>query len=202
MPSMTHATDVPASTAPPAPNRPPEWLDLPDGFALRRRTVADAPEINDAVIRNLEHLRPWMPWASAAPSLAHSTEMTRVGSELWEQGSDFLYVLVAAERPERIVGMFGLHRRIGPGGIEIGYWIDQEHTGRSLATNGSAALTGAALDLADVERVEIHCDEANAASAAVPRKLGYRLDRIVEVPGEAPAETGRKLIWIQQRPAG
>jgi RimJ/RimL family protein N-acetyltransferase len=39
-------------------------------------------------------------------------------------------------------------------------------------------LTEVALSLRDVDRIEIHVDEANKASAAIPRRLGYRLDRI------------------------
>jgi RimJ/RimL family protein N-acetyltransferase len=35
-----------------------------------------------------------------------------------------------------------------------------------------------------------------AASAAVARRLGYRLDRIEEEPPDAPAERGRRMIWI------
>jgi RimJ/RimL family protein N-acetyltransferase len=42
----------------------------------------------------------------------------------------------------------------------------------------------------------VHTDEANHASAAVPAKLGYRLDRIEDVPPVAPAETGRRQIWV------
>ncbi|GAB2690218.1 GNAT family N-acetyltransferase [Kitasatospora kifunensis] len=198
---MNQIADDAIDAAPPTTNRPPELLELPDGFALRRRTVEHADEVNAVINRNLEHLRPWMSWALVAPALSRTEEMTRLGWQLWEDGSDFLYVLEQSERPGSVLGMFGLHRRVGPGAIEIGYWIDEAHTGRSLATNGAAALTAAALGLADIERVEIHCDEANAASAAVPRKLGYRLDRIAEVPPQAPAETGRKLIWIQQRAA-
>ncbi|WP_170305000.1 GNAT family N-acetyltransferase [Kitasatospora viridis] len=191
---MNHTEDVTAGCT-----RPPELLDLPDGFLLRRRTLADADPVNAAIVRNIDHLRPWMVWADTAPTLAHTQEMTRVGWQLWEEGSDYMYVLGRADRPDSVLGMFGLHRRIGPGALEIGYWVDLGHTGRSLATNGAAALTVAALALPDVERVEIHCDEANAASAAVPRKLGYRLDRVAERPASAPAETGRKLIWIKER---
>jgi RimJ/RimL family protein N-acetyltransferase len=40
----------------------------------------------------------------------------------------------------------------------------------------SAALTRVAFELAQVERVEIHCAAENIASASVPRKLGYTLD--------------------------
>lgn len=44
--------------------------------------------------------------------------------------------------------------------------------------------------------VEIHCEEANVRSAAVPRKLGYVLDRIDNAI-EAPGETGRSMIWVR-----
>ena len=50
-----------------------------------------------------------------------------------------------------------------------------------------------------VEQVEIHCDEANGASAAVPRRLGYRLDRITDRDIQAPGERGREMIWVRRR---
>jgi len=52
-----------------------------------------------------------------------------------------------------------------------------------------------------VSRVEIHCDEANVASSAIPRKLGYRLDRVSPYPPEAPGESGRRQIWIREPPS-
>jgi len=47
-----------------------------------------------------------------------------------------------------------------------------------------------------VDRVEIPCDEANVRSQAVPRRLGYRLDRIEADDIKAPAEFGRSMVWI------
>jgi RimJ/RimL family protein N-acetyltransferase len=46
-----------------------------------------------------------------------------------------------------------------------------------------------------VQRLEIRCDEANVASAAVPARLGYRLCDTVSVPVTAPSETGRWQVW-------
>jgi len=60
-------------------------------------------------------------------------------------------------------------------------------------------MTSVALAMPDVMRVEIHCDAANAASAAVARKLGYRLDRIEERRPEAPGESGRLMVWTRGR---
>ena len=50
--------------------------------------------------------------------------------------------------------------------------------------------------------MEIHCDAANSASAAIPRKLGYRLDRIEQRRPEAPGESGQLMIWVHDRAAG
>ena len=53
-------------------------------------------------------------------------------------------------------------------------------------------LTDLALAQEAVTWVEIRCDEANAASAAVPRRLGF--DLAATIPSDrpqAPADTGR-----------
>jgi RimJ/RimL family protein N-acetyltransferase len=60
-----------------------------------------------------------------------------------------------------------------------------------------SALTEAALSLQDINRVEIHTDEANIASAAVPRRLRYRLDRVDRKAPQALGGTGRKQIWVR-----
>ncbi|MER8184746.1 GNAT family protein [Kitasatospora sp. NPDC094015] len=186
-------------TRPGAGARPPELLPLPGGVSLRRRREADAAALNAAVRTNLAHLRPWMPWAAEAPTLQNSQEMCRAGEQVWDEGSDFMYLAGLDAEPGSVVGAFGLHGRIGPGALEIGYWVHVDHTGRGLATAAARALTGAALALPGIARVEIHCDEANAASAAVPCKLGYRLDRVQDAEITTPAETGRNLVWVLDR---
>jgi RimJ/RimL family protein N-acetyltransferase len=71
------------------------------------------------------------------------------------------------------LGSTGLHTRRGPQAREIGYWIHVDHVGQGYATEASAALTKVAFKIDGMDRVEIHCDPANLASAAVPKKLGY-----------------------------
>jgi RimJ/RimL family protein N-acetyltransferase len=65
-------------------------------------------------------------------------------------------------------------------------------------TAAARALTAAALAVEGISRVEIHCDEANVRSAAVARRLGYRLDRIVPDHVSAPADLGRSMIWVYE----
>jgi len=152
-----------------------------------------------AVAASLEHLRPWMAWADdEATTPARLREHLERCDAGWESGSDFAFLTVDPGNGA-VVGAAGLHRRIGPRAIEIGYWVHVDHAGRGVATAVAGALTEAALALPDVDRVEIRCDAANVCSAAVPRRLGYRLDRIEDDDVTAPAETGRSMIWVAER---
>ncbi len=92
-----------------------------------------------------------------------------------------------------MIGGFDLWR-IGPGAVELGYWVHVDFTGRGYATESARALTQAGLALSDVVRVEIHTDESNAISAGIPRRLGYRLGRVDELPPKLPAHSGRQQI--------
>lgn len=176
-------------------SHPPEYIPAPP-LTLRRPTLADVEGMAAAVAQSLEHLAPWMPWATPeAATLAVQRERVEAVARAWEAGDEYGYLALTAD-DHGIVGRFGLHRCIGPGALELGYWLRPDAVGKGYATAGARALTTAALSLPDVTRVEIHCDEANERSQRVPQALGYRLDR-VEVDGvQAPAEVGRSMVWV------
>jgi RimJ/RimL family protein N-acetyltransferase len=166
---------------------------------LRRIRATDAGAVAAAVGASLDHLRPWMPWATP-DSADRRSQLARVAEadEMWESGISYIYSVVTAEQGT-LVGEIGLHRRGSDATIEIGYWIAGSHARRGFGRSAAAAITAVALALPGVSRAEIHCDEANTASAAIPRRLGYRLDRIEERKPEAPGESGRLMIWVRER---
>lgn len=176
---------------------PPERIETAR-LLLRRWTVDDAKVLVDAANASLDHLRPWMAWATHVRSPAEQREWLEHMTAKAREGSDFGYGAFRASDPTRVIGGCGLHRRIGAGGIEIGYWIHVDAIGHGYATELAGALTRVALQLTDIDRVEIHCDEANVRSAAVPHKLGYVLDRIENNTVEAPGEAGRSMIWVMR----
>lgn len=174
---------------------PPERIDA-GPIVLRRARPEDAEVIAEAVGHNLEHIRAWMPWATPDAATAEA-QRDRLRDTQWEDGSEYGYLMVSRD-DDAVLGACSMMRRIGAGGIEIGYWVHLDHTGRGIATAAAGALTSAALALDDVERVEIHCDEANLSSQAVPKKLGYTLDAVVDEVIDAPAKTGRTMIWVMR----
>jgi len=86
-------------------------------------------------------------------------------------------------------------RRIDAGGLEIGYWVHVAHTGRGLATAAAAALTAAGFGLTDVTHLEIHVDQANRPSRAVPARLGYAHLATRRKEQQAPGESGQDEVW-------
>jgi RimJ/RimL family protein N-acetyltransferase len=155
----------------------------------------EAANLYRAVAENIDHLRPWMPWAAGEPTVPAQADYIAQARREWDAGTAFGYWL-REDTSGELVGCAGLHHRVGPGAIEIGYWVSASRVRRGYATESARALTTAAFAMPRMERVEIHCDEANVASAGVPRRLGYRLDRVIEdAPIEAPGERGPEMIW-------
>jgi len=178
----------------PAPRVNAGWL------VCRRVEPGDAGALYDAVTVSAEHLRPWMPWAEGyTPELAQAFvegNVARSGNPAVPEAS-----YLACDSGGQLLGVCGLHARLGPGALEIGYWIDVRHTRRGVATLAAAALTELAMNTPGVQVAEIHHDRDNRASAAVPVRLGYELVATVDDEPEAPGEVGVESQWRMTRAA-
>ena len=173
----------------------PERLELADhGHHLRRLVPRDAQQLHDAVVASFAEIHPWMPWCTDPVDIADQREFLERGQVNWGGAVAFNYGVFDAG--DRLDGSISLMDRIGPGGLEIGYWLRTDVTGRGLMTAAAQALTELAFGLPGVARVEIHCDAANTRSAAVPRRLGFRLVREVAREITAPGESGTEQHWI------
>lgn len=176
---------------PQASRVPPEQLTAGE-LALARWRYTDGDELYELVRANQEHLQPWMPWA------AHIDRQTQMrflseSSEGWGRGERFEFAI--RDRDRTLAGSVGLIRRIAPGGLEIGYWLADTHTGRGLASLAAAAVADAALSLPDIDHVEIHHDRANTRSRMVAQRLGFRLLGSSAQRPTAPGEAGVEVRW-------
>jgi RimJ/RimL family protein N-acetyltransferase len=132
----------------------------------------DAPGLKAAIDESLEHLRAFMPWAYDEPTeLPDMAERLQGFRADFDRGEGFVYGIL--DRAGEVAGGSGLHRRVGDGALEIGYWIHVARIRRGLATEAVSALTRVAFDVCGAERVEVHVDPRNAPSLAVARRLGY-----------------------------
>lgn len=178
---------------------PPQRIEA-EGLVLRRWTADDLPARFEAISASYEPLHAWMDWMREPPTLEGQRAWDEFRGHGWPDETGFNYGVFDSDTAHTtVLGAISALDRIGPAALEIGYWCHVAHTGKGVITRGVRALTGVLLALDGIDRVEIHCDEANIRSAAIPRRLGYRLDRIEDSEITAPNETGRDMIWIKER---
>lgn len=151
----------------------PTLLLLTDQPALRLRLLREenASDLFALVDRNRSWLRAWLPWIDGNTSAQHSLTFIK-----WMQGRH-------AEGYGFSCGLFFEGRLVGVAGphvidsqnraCQIGYWLDQAHTGRGLMISAVRALVAHAFTTMQLNRVEIRAATGNYASQAVCERLGF-----------------------------
>jgi ribosomal-protein-serine acetyltransferase len=168
-------------------------------LVCRRVQRDDVTDLYDAVSASLEHLKPWMPWVTGSYSRQEAEDFT-IRNSLAADGEPVTEApYVVRDTDGQFLGMCGLHARLGPGTLEIGYWVDVRHTRRGVTTLAAAMLTEVGLAQPGVGSVEIHHDQANVASGAIPAKLGYTHVETKQDEIEAPSEIGIGWRWVLRR---
>lgn len=163
--------------------QPPVELRLP-GLLLRPWQVADVPAMVRTLDENDAHLRRWTPFLIDGRVPGQTlVERLAIHADEFTNGVRWVYGIFDAD-DGRILGGCGMYPRVGPGAIEIGYWLVSGATGHGIATRVTRALIDVAFANPDIGRVEIRCDERNTASARVPQRLGFTIEPSPEVPAE------------------
>ena len=168
--------------------RDPLLIDVPERLLTRRLVLrcprpGDGPAVNEAVTVSLDELRPWMPWAQAAPTLDESEANVRGAQAKFLLRSDLVYAIwehdgQGVER--RLVGGTGLHRiDWSVPRFEIGYWRRSGEQGRGLVTEAVQALSRMAFEVLQAQRVEIRMDDINTASWKVAERAGFTLEGVL-----------------------
>lgn len=181
---------------------PAEHLDA--GIVTLRRWSPDWALLLDAAINESKaELRRFMPWATETHSLADTEAYLERSVELWGTGEAWNYAMFLAADDDdhndddlgRVVGSCGLMSRMGPGVLEIGYWVHTAMAGRGIATAVASTLAAEGLLVPGIERVAIRHDVANVASGRVAAKAGFtQVGQLAEGEGGV-GQTGPELVW-------
>src|SRR5512138_367669 len=166
-----------------------------DRLVVRCYQPNDVELLAASVSENVEHLKPWMPWAHAEPEpfQAKVDRLQRFRGE-FDLGEDFIYAIFDKEE-SRLLGGTGLHTRLGEQQLEIGYWIHKDFTNRGLVTESTAALVKVAFEIVSIHRIEIHCDPLNLASASIPRKLGFTHEGTLRAKTPFLGRWSDSMVW-------
>lgn len=129
-----------------------------------------------AVRRDLEHLQPWMPWATEDYSEESAREfIQRTLRDYAETGRFDTLIAVDGQ----VVGSIGFHNYdIVNRSAHIGYWIGREFEGKGIVSRSCMALIEYLFEIRKLNRLQINCNVENIRSRAIPERLGFKLEGI------------------------
>jgi RimJ/RimL family protein N-acetyltransferase len=169
---------------------PEEWRD--GELLLRSYRPGDGAELNRATQSSLEHLRPWMPWASPDTTVEDSEAFARRSRARWLLAEEWA---VSVWRGGRLVASSGFMLRGRPledGTGEIGMWVRADEAGRGLGTRALQAMVDWADAAWPFRKLTWLCERRNRASARVAEKCGFRLEGRLREHGPAVADPTRR----------
>ena len=172
---------------------------------LRRWRPSDAPALQPVLAANVAHLAPWIPWRVAEPLDVEPLAVRLAEFAVaFDETREWRYGLFALG-DGAVLGEVSLFPRSSSGRValdtadhlEIGYWLRADRTGEGLATEAARAVRDLAVTIPGMSRITIHCDGRNAASGAIPRRLGFRLTTVV-AESSRDGELSRLQVWEQR----
>lgn len=155
----------------------PERYDAGE-FVLRSYDMGDGVLLRDANVESYEHLRRWMPWATAEQSLEDAEILVRRFRAKYLLHEDFV-IGVFSPDGQRLLGGSGVHLREGPlasGCAEIGMFIRASEAGKGLGTRVLQTLLQWGFSDWPWQRLSWRCDDRNRASLRVAQKAGLRYE--------------------------
>jgi RimJ/RimL family protein N-acetyltransferase len=171
---------------------------------LRPWRRSDAAQLLPVLRTNAARLGGWIPSHVAAPVPLPDLEDRLAGFAAdFAAAREWRFAIFSSDQDE-LYGEVDLFFRSPEGRVplasadrlEIGYWLRGEVTGRGYATEAARAMIAVATTLPAMRSIEIRCDPRNEASAAVPRRLGFRLlDAAADVAAASPVGAG--MVWVR-----
>lgn len=158
----------------------PQQLSLPlsPQLLLRPHRPSDAEALHRTVHRNLDHFGRFVPWLYSLRSVAAAEEIIGIWDRQIQRGSEYVFGIF---EDDIHIGCIGIHEiRRANNSATLGYWLSEQHQGRGIMTRAAAALCDFSFQRLALNRLAIHCSVENQQSRAIPERLGFRLEGILQ----------------------
>jgi ribosomal-protein-serine acetyltransferase len=152
-------------------------LAVSEDIILRNYNEEDASTLFHVIDENRQHLRPWLVWVDGTLKEEHSLEYIRAArQEQYDQKSMALGIF----KNEELIGGIGMHewdQRLRK--AQIGYWLIKEEEGRGILSQCATTMLHYLFDQLQLNKIEIHHLPENVRSAAVARRLHFKVEGIL-----------------------
>ena len=144
---------------------------------LRTLVPGNADEVFEVTDRNREYIREWLPWVDDVKSPYNSRETIVKWQKELRDKSEYIFGIFLGGN---YIGNIGLHVNINNNSAMIGYWLSADRQGMGIMTDCVRTLTDFAFDELDLNRIWICCAFGNKKSRAIPERLGFVQEGILQ----------------------
>jgi ribosomal-protein-serine acetyltransferase len=150
---------------------------IDDVTALRILREADAAELYALTDANRAYLRRWLPWVDLVTSEDDSRSFLATVTAQHKEGRGPTFGILLAGALVGVVGYLPIDRvnRCG----EIGYWLAEREQRRGIMTASCRFAVRYGFLTLDLNRIQIAAGTTNAASRAVPERLGFKFEGVL-----------------------
>jgi ribosomal-protein-serine acetyltransferase len=153
-------------------------INIDQDIELRLLEKQDAAELFLLIENNRAHLREWLPWLDSSVKEEDTANFIRMSLEKFYGNKAFE---TGIWYKGKIAGVIGLHEIDWPNEkTAIGYWIGKEYQGKGLITKACKAAIKHIFEELNLKRLEIRCATENLKSRAIPVRLGFTEEKVIE----------------------
>ncbi len=132
----------------------------------------------EMILKNHDHLLPWLPWADKYHQFEDMLNFTEDQIKAFDAGTLFGYDIFYHGE---LAGSIDIHDIAEDyHHCDLGYWLDQDFTGKGIMTRVAAKLTDYAFEHLGMHRVVIKAAPENNASVAVAERIGFEREALLK----------------------
>ena len=145
---------------------------------LRILVPGNADEVFEVIDRNREYLREWLPWVDGTKTRYRTREVINRFKKELQDRSDFVFGVFL---DGNYIGNMGLHDvSRNNNSAMIGYWLAENQQGKGIMTDCVRALIDFGFNELNLNRIYIYCAFGNTKSRAIPERLGFVQEGILQ----------------------
>jgi len=153
-----------------------EHISVNDKIRLERINLSMAPEIFAAINRDRTYLKQWLPFVEMTQDIEDTKRFIKSVSSDNKYKRDEIFSIWYRESFAGLIGFKDTdwnNRK-----TELGYWLAEELQGKGIITTCVKKLIAFAFVKMKLNRVQIKVAVGNEKSAAIPRRIGFKLEGI------------------------
>lgn len=145
-----------------------------DGYSIREATYEDAGAIYEAIDKNRNDLRVWLPFVDGLRCISDEQAFLQSVLEVTYEQRDPVFII---EKGKEVCGLCGIHfSDLNNHRTEIGYWLLPEFRRLGLVTQAVRYLCEWAVRDRGMNRIQVRCATGNLPSNAIPQRLGFQFE--------------------------